>query len=333
MSSKNINNNNNEKTSTSNNTIPIIVHSEQTIISNSNDDTQLYVQKWSIPNPKAELLIIHGYLEHSNRYIEFAQYLCHNYNVNVTAYDIRGHGKSSGTKAYVDNFSKYHDDLESVLETLPSSSSSSTNGTSDDSVPRFLLCHSNGGLFTLDYMLKDESSNNYKNRKSIINSLSGVITTSPFLQPDNGISPIKKLIAKLLGGIFPTMFIPADVKVNDLTSCPTKQKEFLNDNVYLHYATIGWGKLVMELQSQIQEKVKKAKEAESSLKFPLPLLYIYGNKDKIAGPKTSQEMATTLLQKDKTIICRENEQHEVLNEINRVELYNIIGNWLIERST
>ena len=206
----NNNNNNNEKKSTSN-TIPIIVHSEQTIISNSNDDTQLYVQKWSILNPKAELLIIHGYLEHSNRYIEFAQYLCHNYNVNVTAYDIRGHGKSSGTKAYVDNFSKYHDDLESVLETLPSSSSSSsTNGTSDDGsiVPRFLLCHSNGGLFTLDYMLKDDNeSSNYKNRKSIINSLSGVITTSPFLQPDNGISPIKILIAKLLGGIFPTMLI------------------------------------------------------------------------------------------------------------------------------
>ena len=185
----------------------------------------------------------------------------------------------------------------------------------------------------------DESSNNYKNRKSIINSLSGVITTSPFLQPDNGISPIKKLIAKLLGGIFPTMFIPADVKVTDLTSCPIKQKEFLNDKTYLHYATIGWGKLVMELQSQIQEKVKKASKEEEkeessyySLKFPLPLLYIYGNKDKIAGPKTSQEMATTLKQKDKTIICRENEQHEVLNEINRVELYNIIGNWLIERS-
>ena len=309
--------------SSSDNDNSVIVHSEQTITSISDDGTELYVQKWSTKNgpPKAELLIVHGYLEHSDRYEEFATYLCRKYSINVTAYDLRGHGKSTGIRAHIDDWSNYHDDMETVLSTLPSSN--------NNNIPHFLLGHSTGGLFSIEYFLRDDT---YKNKKSVLKSLSGIVTTSAFLQPDDGIPAVKRYGAKILGGIFPTLSIPADVIGENLTNDLGKRDEWKNDKVYLHYATIGWGKLVMQVQAWLKDLVDQS-SAENPLRFPLPLLYIYGSNDVIAGPKTALEMATAMQTDDKTIICRENEPHEVLNNEKRVELYQIIGDWIVQRAT
>ena len=340
--------------STSSNDISV-VHSEQYITSIADDGTVLYVQKWSCCKAttkedgkppsikvKAELLIVHGYLEHSNRYEEFARYLCCNYNINVTAYDLRGHGKSSGMpRAHVDVWSKYHDDMETVLSTLPTTTGASNAAGGVVPVPHFLLGHSTGGLFSIEYVLRDDT---YKNKKHVLKSLSGIVTTSAFLQPDDGIPAAKRYGAKILGGIFPALSIPADVIGENLTNDQGKLEEWKNDKVYLHYATIGWGKQAMEAQAWLKDLVDNNNNKSSAssttennssnpqqLQFPLPLLYIYGGNDKIAGPKTAKEMANAIQTHDKTIICRENEPHEVLNNQKRIELYQIIGNWLIQR--
>ena len=188
-------------------------------------------------------------------------------------------------------------------------------------------------MFSIEYFLRDDT---YKSKKQILKSLSGIVTTSAFLQPDDGIPVVKRYGAKVLGGIFPTLSIPADVIGENLTNDQGKLDEWKNDKVYLHYATIGWGKQVMEAQAWLKDLVDNNNKSSTTtdnnpLVFPLPLLYVYGGNDKIAGPKTAKEMATAIQTHDKTIICRDNEPHEVLNNEKRIELYRIIGDWLVQR--
>jgi acylglycerol lipase len=300
-----------------------VVHSEQTIVSSAQDGTELYVQKWSTnqvgggPAP-AELLVVHGYLDHSNRWKEFAMYMVEHYAVNVTVFDCRGHGKSSGLRAYIEHWDLYHDDLETVWSTLPPSSSS-----------RFLLCHSNGGLLTLDYLLLRDAE--YKKRSYVLASLTGIVFTCPFLEPAGGIPWIKIYAAKALGSWLPKVKIPAPLMAEKLTKDPVKQEETRNDPDYLLYATMSWAGQSLKVQAKLAQLIKN-KENNKPI-FPLPLLYVYADQDVIASPAQNKSMAEALQQDDKTIVCRTGENHEVLNEVNRVDTYHLIGDWLVKRRT
>lgn len=57
------------------------------------DAHPLYIKEYSIENPKAVVLIVHGMQEHQERYTPFATELC-NAGYNVMSFDLRGHGKS-----------------------------------------------------------------------------------------------------------------------------------------------------------------------------------------------------------------------------------------------
>ncbi|MFZ1438444.1 MAG: alpha/beta fold hydrolase, partial [Candidatus Microthrix subdominans] len=84
--------------------------------------------------PTAEILLVHGYGEHSGRYEHVAQRLC-DAGFAVTSLDHRGHGRSTGVeRGTVDNFDLLVDDLASVVTDLSS-------GTSDG-VPLFVYGHS-----------------------------------------------------------------------------------------------------------------------------------------------------------------------------------------------
>lgn len=87
------------------------------------------------------LIVTHGLGEHSLRhqymYNLFAQYF------NICIYDLRGHGNSTGKRAYVDNFQDYIEDLSEVIDYLKD----------NYSMKRYILFgHSMGGLITASFM-------------------------------------------------------------------------------------------------------------------------------------------------------------------------------------
>ena len=60
----------------------------------ASDNTELFVHRWCIDEPKAVILLAHGMAEHSMRYAEFAEFLNAN-GIDFYCHDQRGHGKSS----------------------------------------------------------------------------------------------------------------------------------------------------------------------------------------------------------------------------------------------
>ncbi len=67
--------------------------------------------------PKRVLVILHGFGEHSGRYLHFPHFLdAYRSGVDaVFAYDQRGHGRSEGLRGDIDRFDAFADDLEGML--------------------------------------------------------------------------------------------------------------------------------------------------------------------------------------------------------------------------
>lgn len=87
------------------------------------------------------LIITHGLGEHLGRHEFFLKLFSQNFNIAI--YDLRGHGRSGGKKAWVQDFSDFSKDLDSVIKYLQ------VNFNLKDYI---LFGHSMGGLITADYM-------------------------------------------------------------------------------------------------------------------------------------------------------------------------------------
>ena len=102
----------------------------------------LYYQSW-LPSdePKAVLLLAHGFAEHSGRYSHMADYFVER-KYAVYALDHRGHGRSEGERVHVEQFSDYVDDLKTFFDIVQKE---------NPGKQIFLIGHSMGSAITLLY--------------------------------------------------------------------------------------------------------------------------------------------------------------------------------------
>ncbi|MFP5518512.1 MAG: lysophospholipase [Bdellovibrionia bacterium] len=70
------------------------------------DNTKLFFQVWQQENALGTLFITHGQGEHSGSYSRVVEGIKDS-NLNIVAWDLRGHGRSEGRRGFVNNFSEY----------------------------------------------------------------------------------------------------------------------------------------------------------------------------------------------------------------------------------
>ncbi len=104
---------------------------------------QLAVQAWWPEQPRASLLLLHGYYDHMGLYRHLIEWAL-GMGFAVLACDLPGHGLSSGAPASIDDFADYRASLEALLGcaerlALPA--------------PWHLCGQSTGGAILLDYLL------------------------------------------------------------------------------------------------------------------------------------------------------------------------------------
>lgn len=121
------------------------------------NDTRLFVRKDIPSKAKAIVIIAHGYMEHSGRYLEFADKLVSE-NIGVCIIDHRGNGRSDGAEGDVEDFFDLVEDIGCLVALLKAYKK-----------PIFTFGHSMGGLITFLYGLK------YKDQ------INGQIFSSPAL--------------------------------------------------------------------------------------------------------------------------------------------------------
>ena len=103
-----------------------------------------------VTKPRGSAIIHHGYTDHSALLQPLIQALV-NQNYCVLAYDLPGHGFSSGVQAGIDHFDDYRHTLESII----------TQANEHLPQPWHVLGHSTGASICLDFLLNREHNHTH----------------------------------------------------------------------------------------------------------------------------------------------------------------------------
>ncbi len=301
---------------------------EETFTFTSTDGQNIHVYKWLPDNsPWLVLHIVHGMAEHAERYRDLANFLTKN-DIAVYAMDLRGHGKTAGT---LENFGFFasKDGWEKVLEDLHSLNTIISK--EHKGLPIVMLGHSMGSLFTRAYISKYPDTAD----GAILSGTSGqgglLVAMGKTIAALQGIFKGKKAKSNLLNSMtfkdYNKAFKPAKTEFDWLSRDEEIVKKYVEDP---------WcgGVVSNRFYYDLLSLVSFINRAETYITTPkdMPLFFISGEQDPVGefgkGVKKVYQKYLKSGQKNTSIKLYPGARHEVLNEINRQEVYNDILNWL-----
>jgi acylglycerol lipase len=182
-----------------------------------------------VGHPRATLIMLHGFAVHSGRYLNVAAAFA-GAGLSVTAFDCRGHGRSTGRRGYVRRFPDFLDDLHAVIESAREA---------DRGLPLVVLGHSQGGTIALDYALRNPSG------------LSALMLASPWLALKLKVPTWKKALSGLVGSIWPTLSMGNELNGEITIRDSAVRALWAGDPLTHHVATPRWFNEVRIAQAYI----------------------------------------------------------------------------------
>ena len=157
---------------------------------------------------KGVAVLVHGFGEHSGRYVNNVIPMLMASGFAVVCYDNVGHGKSSGKRGHCSSYEALLDILKDVIDIAE---------TTYPGMPMFLYGHSMGGNLVLNYAMRRETS------------ISAVVATSPYLRLAFQPPKWKMILGKLMLSVFPSITLPAEIDPKGISRTPEEVEEYVND--------------------------------------------------------------------------------------------------------
>lgn len=274
---------------------------------------------------KGVVQIVHGMAEHIGRYFDFMQYLCDNGYV-VVGYDQRGHGKTAGSVencGYMDdndNFNILVDDLfkvnQFVHEQYPNKIIYLFGHSMGSFVSqRYIELYSN----TIDGVILSGSNFN----KGLFIKLGKCIAS--IITKFKGRKHISKFMHNLSLGSYNKKFKPAVTSVDWLSRDEENNIKYEQDEYCGMIFTVSYFKDLTNAFIKIENDIEL-------IDNDLPIYIMSGDND----PVGNFGKGTTLLYnklksigiKDLTLKLYKDGRHEMLNEINKEEVYKNVLEWI-----
>ena len=261
---------------------------------------KLFWQSWSPTKAqkRGALVLVHGLKDHSSRYDGLAHELAqHGYD--VWAFDLRGHGHSSGNRVATLLFDDYVMDLDLFL----------TRVLLEENVPVFVFGHSMGGAIATLHSLMYHPH------------VRGMILSAAALE--TGISGGKIHATNATDSIFPD-FDVFDLDVNHFSRDPAVISAVRKDP--LVYQGSASAHMAAELIGGI-EAIDASMEDVT-----VPLLALHGKADQVTPPQGSKDLFARAGSKDKTLKLYGNMVHDLLHEPEHAQVVGDIEAWLDART-
>lgn len=246
--------------------------------------------------PKGVVLITHGFMEHCGRYREVAHVVV-KAGWAALSYDVRGHGKSGGTRGFVDRFERYLDDLDVMLAAAKQLA---------PGAPAVLLGHSHGGLITLRALCGDRPPD-----------VVGAIISSPYLGLGVQVPGWQLALARVASRVAPKLKQPSGLTPEMLTSDPAKQAERRSDTVCFDHVTVRWFTEARQAQEYVLRHADRIR---------VPTTWYVGAGDTVADPKAARRVADRV--SNAAYHDLTGQRHEVFNEMERGKVFSQLSSAL-----
>lgn len=261
-------------------------------------NTSIYYQCW-LPEgeSRAVLLIVHGLAEHSGRYMNVVNHFVP-LGYAVYGVDHVGHGRSSGTRVYVERFEDYTETLKIYFDMVR---------RWQPDKPIFLVGHSMGGLIGADYLLSHQAE------------LTGAVLSGPAVKVHDTVSPAAIFVGKVISVLMPKLGL-IGLEAKGVSRDPAVVQAYVTDPLVCR------GKVTARLSAELVKAIQRV-TAEAT-KITLPILIVQGGADKLVDPKGAQMLYDAVSSADKTIKIYDGLYHEVFNEPEHDQVLGDVKAWL-----
>lgn len=260
--------------------------------------TRLYWQAWHPEGePRAVLLVAHGYGEHGGRYANLVDRLVPR-GYAVYALDHRGHGRSEGPRGHVGRFAEFVADLHAMRVRVEAESRGK---------PLVVLGHSMGGLIAVRYLLTHPSG------------ISGAVLSSPALGLADEPPRLLQLLGRILSIVAPWTSFEGNVKPELLSRDPAVGRAYAADPLVHRRAS---ARFFTELKWAI------ANVADRGAEIRLPILVLQAGDDRLVDPRATEAFAAAIPAEHKTVRFYPGLYHEIFNETEKDRVLEDLERWL-----
>lgn len=245
--------------------------------------------------PKGAVIAVHGLGDHSGGMANMTQRLAER-GYAVYAFDLRGHGRSPGKRAFICRWTEYTDDLQAFRQKVEQE---------QPNVPLYLIGHSLGGAISIDYALQRPAG------------LAGLVAIAPALTYEA--KGLGKLFVDILCAVKPDFSMSSKPDYSLLTKDPEIQRRLAADELRHNKATPGLG-------SGLMQAIKRIESNAHTLR--LPLLLAYGLADSVTPPGKLRRFFNLVTFKDKQKIEYPDMLHRPYDDLEREQFLADLVGWL-----
>lgn len=263
------------------------------------DGVELFEQRWTPEgNATAAVLLVHGYAEHSERYVHVAQFLTDR-GYAVEAYDLRGHGRSEGVRVFIRSVDEHLADLQNMLSRVRER---------HPRLPLFLLGHSMGGVIVTLFVIRTKPD------------VRGVVLSGPALSSKRKTPRFVQRLFLIIGRLFPRLPL-GKLASADVSRDPDVVKAYDADPlVYRKGMPAGTLAAMIRAGREIHAAMEDFAAAA--------LLLLHGAEDNLTDPEGSRELFERASTVDKEIKVYPEVFHEIFNEPEREQVLADLAGWL-----
>lgn len=260
---------------------------------------RIFTRAWKPAKaPKATVLLVHGFAEHSGRYGALGAALAAA-GYAVVALDHQGHGRSEGCRGHVERFAHYVDDVAQIARRRCA-----------PDLPLFLCGHSMGAQVCIHAAASGRVAN-----------LRGVALSAPAVEPDPEMAtPLLVFLARKLSNALPKLQLdPLPSKY--LSRDATVIEQYLNDPlVYTGGVRARFGAEMLDAMAACFDLAKRECRG-------VPLLLLHGTGDRVIDPGGSTRLCDAWAGPTQLELLP-GEFHEIFNEPGRERAYGLLVDWL-----
>lgn len=273
-----------------------MVHEEGVLAENG---AQLYTQSWlPATRPRAVIALVHGVTEHSSRYVPVASALTAA-GLAFCAFDLRGHGRSSGPRGDVEHWQQYRSDLQAFLARL---------SARFPGIPLLLYGHSLGAIIVLSLLQK------------ATDPVQGAILSGTALQPAGVAAPFLAAFSRTLSWFRPSLQIPTRTpRRRVLSRDPAAEAAFRADPLVLRGVTARFGAEAFAMITHVRRRAPLVRT---------PLLGIHGANDPLAPVAGVTRFFRRAGTPDKRLVVYPDGLHEPHHDLDRDQVLADVRDWI-----